>query len=115
LNLVAELTHLFGRLDPRDSRTERVLGEIAGVISDMPPHRLRPPSLKTLGEAGILAGLTARLANLEPGREQALLNNAALYLQAVESGQILLTRNICEFDWFDQLLPFDRLLFYRRK
>ena len=57
---LAELTHLFGRLDPRDDRTGQVLAEISGVISDMPSHRLSSPSLKVQGEAGILAGLVVR-------------------------------------------------------
>ena len=109
---LAELTHLFGRLDPRDVRSESVLEEVSGVISDMPEPRLDAPSVSVLGEAGILAGLAARLAHVEAGHEQALLNDAMLYLQAVENGQILLTRNIREFDWFDQLLPCNRVIFY---
>jgi hypothetical protein len=32
----------------------------------------------------------------------------------VEQGCTLLTRNVREFDWFEQLLPSDRVLFYRR-
>jgi hypothetical protein len=111
---LAELTHLFGRLDPRDSRTKSALDKVAGAISSVPKHRLSAPSLKVLGEAGILAGLVARLSAVEPGREQALLNDAALYLQAVENGQTVLTRNVREFDWFDQLLPNGRVLFYER-
>jgi hypothetical protein len=110
---LAELTHLFGRLDPRDARTEAVLGKIRTVISSLPPHRLSTPSINVLGEAGILAGLATRLAGVTSGREHALLNDAALYLQAVEQGQTLLTRNIREFDWFDQLLPSGCVLFYR--
>jgi hypothetical protein len=51
-----------------------------------------------VGEVGILAGLAARLAGVESERKQALLNDAMLYLQAIEQGQILLTRNIREFD-----------------
>jgi predicted nucleic acid-binding protein len=112
---LSELTHLFGRLDPRDARTEAVLGKVRAAISAMPNHRLKRPSVNTLGEAGILAGLVARLAGLDQGREPALLNDAALYLQAIEQGQTLLTRNIREFDWFDQLLPSGRVLFYRAK
>ena len=111
---LAELTHLFGRLDPRDQRTNQVLAEIDGVISDIPAHRLRAPSVNVLGEAGMLAGLAARLAHVEAGHQQALLNDAALYLQAVDQGQTLLTRNVREFDWFDQLVPNNRVLFYRR-
>jgi hypothetical protein len=111
---LAELTHLFGRLDPRDSRADGVLKEIAGVVAHIPDHRLNPPSVDALGEAGILAGLASRLMSIEPSREQALLNHAIFYLQAVESGQIILTRNIREFDFFDQLLARNRVLFYAR-
>jgi predicted nucleic acid-binding protein len=111
---LAELTHLFGRLDPRDARTAVVLRQIAGTIADMPQHRLSAPSARNLGEAGILAGLVARLANVGPHFGPALLNDAALYLQAAEQGQTLLTRNIREFDWFDQLLPGGRVFFYRQ-
>jgi hypothetical protein len=110
---LSELTHLFGRLDPRDARTEAVLAKIRAAISTVPPHRLTSPSITVLGEAGILAGLVARLAGIDSGCRQALLNDAALFLQAVEQGQTLLTRNIREFDWFDQLLPTGRVLFYR--
>jgi predicted nucleic acid-binding protein len=109
---LAELTHLFGRLDPRDDRTAVVTAEISAVILDMPAHRLTAPSTNVLGEAGILAGLAARLAGIRSG--PALLNDAALYLQAIEQGQTLLTRNVREFDWFDQLLPTRRVLFYRQ-
>ena len=80
----------------------------------MPAHSLSPPSLRVLGGAGILAALAMRLAGIERGREQALLNDATVYLQAVEQGQTVLTRNVREFDCFDQLLPGNRVLFYRR-
>jgi hypothetical protein len=111
---LAELTHLFGRLDPRDHRTEATLDKIVGVFSGMSAHRLNAPSLTAMGDAGILAGLASRLANVEFGREQSLLNDAMLYLQAVEQGHFLLSRNIREFDWFDQLLPAGHVLFYRQ-
>jgi predicted nucleic acid-binding protein len=111
---LAELTHLLGRLDPKDGRTQRAYDEISGVISDIRMDRLKAPSRQTFGEAGILAGLAARLAGVESKRRQALLNDAMLYLQASERGHTLLTRNIREFDWFDQLLPNDRVLFYRQ-
>jgi hypothetical protein len=112
--VLAELTHLFGRLDPKDRRTGPVLTQVSGVISDMPRHRLAAPSLNAQGEAGILAGVVVRLVGIEAGREQALLNDAILYLQAIEQGQTVLTRNVREFDWFDQLVPKQRVLFYHR-
>jgi predicted nucleic acid-binding protein len=112
--VLAELTHLFGRLDPRDHRTGQVHAQISGVIADMPAHRLSPPSVNVLGAAGILSAMVMRLTGIASGRERARLNDAMIYLQAVEQGQTVLTRNVREFDWFDQLLPSDRVLFYRR-
>jgi predicted nucleic acid-binding protein len=50
------------------------------------------------------------LAGIKSGKP--LLSDAAIYLQAIEQGQTLLTRNVREFDWFDQLLPRNRVLFY---
>jgi len=111
---LAELTHPFGRLDPWDSRTATALSEIAGTISDIPQHGLSAPSISAMAEAGILAGIVARLSDIDPRQEQALLNDAMLYLQAVENGHALITRNIREFDFFDQLLPFNSVLFYSR-
>lgn len=77
---LAELTHLFGRLDPAHPGTKGVLRELSGVIADIPGHRLSAPSVSAAGEAGMLAGLVARLADVEVGRGPVLLNDARLYL-----------------------------------
>lgn len=62
----------------------------------------------------MLAGLVTRLSGGEPGGAPALLNDASLYLQALERGWVVLTRNLRDFDHFDQLLPADRVLFYEQ-
>jgi len=46
---LSELTHLFGRLDPRP-RTKFALKQIAGVIADIPNHRLGAPSAQVCGK-----------------------------------------------------------------
>ena len=109
---VAELTHVFGRLDPSHPGTKAVLRELRQTIEDMPVHRLSAPSVTVIGEAGMLAGLVARLSGVEARRNPSLLNDASLYLQALERGWIVVTRNLRDFDYFDQLLPADRVLFY---
>ena len=111
---LAELTHLIGRLDPDHPGTTQALNEVKGIIGEIPLRRLTAPSTRALGEAGMLAGLVARLSGQPLAREQALLNDAILDLHAVERGCVVLTRNLREFDLFDQLMPHGRVLFYRR-
>lgn len=108
---LAELTHLFGRLDPAHAGTRSVLATIGEVIDDIPPHRLTAPGERAFGEAGMLAGVAARLGGRPAG--VATLNDALLFLQARETGCALLTGNVADFDIFDQVLPGSGVLFYR--
>lgn len=109
---LAELTHLFGRLDPTHPGTKSVLAEIRRTVEDIPGHRLASPSSAAVGEAGMLAGLAARLSGADRNVGRALLNDTSLYLQALESGWVVLTRNVRDFDLFDRILPAGRVLFY---
>ena len=111
---VAELTHGFGRLDPRHPGTEAVLRQVARAVAAIPPHRLEAASEGVVIEAGILAGLVFRLCGLQPGQEVAALNDATVYLQALANGQTVLTRNIRDFDTMNQILPDGQILFYDR-
>ena len=49
---LAELTHLFGRLDPGHPATASTLREVASIVADIPERRLSAPSLQAFGEAG---------------------------------------------------------------
>jgi len=109
---LAELTHLFGRLDPAHPGTRAALRALGDTLGDIPPHRLTSPSVRAFGEAGILAGLAARLTGRAHGAE--LLNDAVLLLHAAETGRTLLTRNVGDFDALQQLEPSAEVLFYRR-
>jgi len=112
---LAEMTHLFGRLDPSHAGTKGVLREIRSMIEEIPEHRLSSPSEMTMGEAGMLAGLASRLLGIERSERLLLLNDASLYLQALEGGWTILTRNIRDFDCFDQILPANRVIFYQQE
>ncbi len=112
--VLGELSHNFGRLDARHSRTREHLDELAGTIEDIAPHRLDDRvSAGVLLEAGILSGLVFRLGGFQPGQEVAALNDATIYLHALERGYTVLTRNIRDFDFMSQLVPPGRMLFYR--
>lgn len=99
---------------PRSCRSADVgvLREIARTIDDLPHHRLTTPSVRAAAEAGILAGLMARLSGFTVGRDQAALNDALIYMHAIERGFVVLTRNKREFEVLDQLRPAGSVLFY---
>lgn len=109
---LSELTHLFGRLDPAHPETARTLRGLGGLLDDIPNHRLWAPSPCCSAEAGMLAGLAARVTSRTSDLK--LLNDAALFLQARERGLAMLTANIADFDIFDQLLPGSGLLLYSK-
>jgi predicted nucleic acid-binding protein len=108
---LGELTQAFGRLDPADPRTAAALRKIAKALSGIPPRRLSAPSVRAFAEAGMLAGLAARLRAADSG--PALLNDALLLLHARETGRIVLTRNVRDFDVLQQLAPDTEVAFYR--
>ncbi|AFK54940.1 type II toxin-antitoxin system VapC family toxin [Tistrella mobilis] len=111
---VGELCHNFGRLTPDHPGSADVLRELSQVVDAIPGHRLDAPTSGVLLEAGILAGLLFRLGRLPKGQEVAAFNDAAIYLQALEQGYTVLTRNIRDFDLMNQILPAGRILFYDR-
>jgi predicted nucleic acid-binding protein len=112
--VLGELSHNFGRLDPGHPRTQEHLDELARMIDDVPRHRLDDAvSAGVLLEAGILSGLVFRLGGFQPGQEVAALNDATIYLHALEHGYTVLTSNIRDFDFMNQIVPSGRVLFYR--
>ena len=59
----------------------------------------------------MLTGLVTRLSGQR--KSAAILNDAMLFLQAAEMGCDLLTANVSDFDFFDQLLPGTGVLLYQ--
>ncbi|AYG62493.1 type II toxin-antitoxin system VapC family toxin [Rhizobium jaguaris] len=112
---LSELTHAFGRLDPKHDSTKAVLETIAETIEDIPDHRLHAPDAGIWGEAGVLAGLMFRLSNLPKGRghERRFTSDALIFLQARQLGASVLTGNIRDFDLLTQIVPSARIILYR--
>ncbi len=107
---LAELTHLFERLDPAHPGTASTLRELTAIVADIPERRLSAPSLQAFGEAGMLTGLAARLSGKPHG--QAALNDALLHLQAAEGGWMLVTRNAGNFGLLRRLSPRTEVFLY---
>jgi predicted nucleic acid-binding protein len=111
---IAEMSHVLGRLDPVHPATETTARAVQNAIAIVPAHRLQAPSVQAMVEAGILTGMLARLRGLLKTDKQPLFNDALLFLQALEQGCHLLTRNIGDMDFLQQLQPKGRVLFYRK-
>ncbi len=112
---IAELVHLFGRLDPLHKDTAGVLAPIAAAIAEIRPHRLTAPSMQAWAEAGIVTGMIARLIGLPKVDRQPMLNDATIFIQALESGYTVLTGNVSDMDLIAQIVPSGRALLYRRE
>lgn len=112
---LSELTHAFGRLDPKHHSTKAVLETVEATVDDIPAHRLHAPDAAIWGQAGVLAGLLFRLSNLPKGEghERRFVNDALVFLQARQLGASVLTGNVRDFDFLTQILPTGRIILYR--
>jgi hypothetical protein len=111
--VVSELVNRFGARLPANDRERAALDELAGTVRDIPRHRMISPTVAIWGEAGILAGLRARVGGFSKRQEQDALNDALIFLQGLASGSVVLTENIADFDVLQQIVPSGRVLFYR--
>jgi hypothetical protein len=87
---------------------------MAQTIRDIPAHRLSAPDAEMWGMGGILAGILFRLGQYAPGAERKCLNDALVYLQGRKLGWPVVTGNIRDFDFLNQLMPDGRILLYRK-
>lgn len=110
----AELAALAGLLEPKRSQTAQAVRQVAASIAKRPHHRILNPDSKAWREAGILAGTLARLQQYGKSERQRAVADALIYLSAANNGCAVLTRNIADFDFLQQLAPFGRVLFYER-
>lgn len=108
----AELAALAGLLDPSHPETQHVIAQIAASVELRPAHRILVPDRDAWREAGILAGLLARLQQLGKNERRKALNDALIFLAAAKNGCVVLTRNISDFDLLMQLDAKGQAVFY---
>ena len=108
----AELAALAGLLDPAHPHTAGVIAQVAASIDLRPPHRILTPDRDAWREAGILAGLLARLQGYAKNEQRKALNDALILLSAAKNGCVVLTRNLAEFDLLMQLDVRGQAVFY---
>jgi len=108
----AELAALSGLHDTGRPDTQNVIAQVSAAIEQRPGHRILNPDQEVWREAGILAGLLARLQSYGKGEQRKALNDALIFLTGAKHGCTVLTRNIRDFDLLTQLYPAGNVLFY---
>jgi predicted nucleic acid-binding protein len=107
----AELAALAGLLDPTHPNTRQAVQQVLASVERRPGHRILNPDREVWREAGILAGLLARLQTYGKADQRRALNDALIFLSAVKNGCAVLSRNISDFDLLMQVSP-GKVLFY---
>ncbi len=110
----SELTALAGLLDPNHPDTRTAVQQVLTSVERRPAHRILNPDREVWREAGILAGLLARLQNYGKSERRRAMSDALLFLSAAKHGCGVLTRNISDFDLLMQLAPYGKSVFYFR-
>lgn len=108
----SELAALAGLLNPKHPDTASVIAQVAESIDQRPEHRTLSPDRDIWREAGILAGLLARLQHYDKNERRKALKDALVYLTASKNGCAVLTRNVKEFDLLMQLDATGQAVFY---
>jgi len=108
----AELAALTGLLDPTRPDTASAIAQAAASIELRPEHRILTPDRDAWREAGILAGLLARLQRYGKTERRKALNDALIFLTAARNGCVVLTRNVTDFDLLMQLDAKGQAVFY---
>ena len=108
----AELAALAGLLHPAHPDTASVIAQVGASIEARPAHRILTPDRDTWREAGILAGLLARLQRYGKNEQRKALNDALIFLTASRNGCVVLTCNVSDFDLLMQLDSNGQAVFY---
>ncbi len=110
----AELAALAGLLNPAHAGTAGVVKQVMATLERRPEHRILNPDRDVWREAGILAGMLARLQQYGKAEQRRALNDALIFLTAAKHGCSVLTRNVADFDLLMQLMPDGKVVFYER-
>lgn len=109
---LGELAVTIGALNPADRRTHATLIPIIEMLARINPSRIIAPSYEVWLEAAVMAGILARTQAIPMQDRRKFLNDALLFLQAAETGSVLVSRNSRDLDLLLQLKPQAGVLLY---
>ena len=109
----SKLASACALLDPAHANTRDIIKQVTAIIDRIQPHRTIAPDREIWRDAGILTGAIARLQGIPRSDRRRILNDALIFATARKHGHTVLTRNIIDFDFLQQLDPSGRVTFYR--
>jgi predicted nucleic acid-binding protein len=109
----SELVYLCGRLSPAHPGTADVVRRIGGVVDHWPTNRVLNPDRAIWREAALLTGILSRLGHARDEDRGRTMNDALIFLSALQHGCTVLSRNVRDFDLLMQLAPKGKTVFYR--
>jgi len=111
---LAEIAITIGVLDPADPRTRRTLRPIVETLERVPRERIIAPDGDAWLEAAVLSGILARTQGIRREHRRKFLNDALLFLMALDAGCVLISRNAKDMDLLLRIKPNGRVLLYER-
>ena len=109
---LAELAVTIGALEPADRRTQATLAPIMEMLTRINPSRIVVPNYENWLEAAVMAGILARTQAIPKQDRRKFLNDTLLFLQAADTGAVVISRNSLDLDLLLQIKPQVRVLLY---
>jgi len=109
---LAELAITIGALEPTDRRTQATLTSIVETLLRINPSRIIAPNYEVWLEAAVMAGILARTQAIPRQDRRKFLNDTLLFLQASDTGAVMVSRNSRDLDLLLQLKPRVAVLLY---
>ena len=123
----SELAISIGTLVPEHPTTPAYREPIMNLLATIDLARTIAPSPAAWSEAGVIAGILARTQHLngsrkelapaedccQQGKRRKLLNDALIFLSAIESRAVLVSGNIGDMDLLLRFKPDAHILLYR--
>jgi predicted nucleic acid-binding protein len=109
---LAELATGVANADPARAGWATMRDHYTALFAAVPESRLLLPDAQTWIDAGIIAGMLARLQGFQPHQRTECLNDALIYLTAARAGVPVLTANRDDFDLIQQVEPEGRFVHY---
>ena len=109
---LAELAVTIGALEPADRRTQATLTPIVEMLTRINPARIIVPNYEIWLEAAVMAGILARTQAIPKQDRRKFLNDTLLFLQAADTGAVMISRNSRDLDLLLQMKPQVGVLLY---